>query len=138
MLADLGAVLVVDRDGEVRAFPSADAAVTWMEAVDVLAGEYVAFGLGGQVLDLRAVGENVLIADIGRRDLAGLRRRVRAFGALIGMDCDPSDMVAVANTLLRGEWEARWPKWPRWLSVRLHGHAPVAVSMPGAVDGHPQ
>lgn len=134
MAAHLGVVLVADRNGEVVAFPSVSEAVAQLEAVDVVAGEYVAFGLGGQVLDLRAVGEEIVIADTGRCDVEGLRRRVQAYGDRVGLDCDLRDTVAVANELLRREWEARLPKWPRWLAVRLHGAAPVTVSLPGAHD----
>lgn len=127
MAAYVGAVLVVDRGGEVMVFPTVDDLVTQLEAVDVRDAEYVAFDLDGRVLGLRAVGDDVQVAVTDRRDLDSVRRSVRVYGDRVGLECDPTDLVAVANELLRREWEARLPRWPRWLAVRLHGRAPKTV-----------
>jgi hypothetical protein len=40
---------------------------------------------------------------------------------------DPADLVAVANELLRGQWNSRWPKRPKWLSRRIHGAHPPQI-----------
>ena len=126
---------MADRDGELTAYPSVDAVVVHLEAVDVVAGEYVAFDLSGQVLELRALGEDIEIVGTGRNDLDGLRRHLLAHGDRLGLDYDPGDPVAAANALLRHDWEARWPRWPRWLAVRLHGAAPPQVPAVGTPDG---
>jgi hypothetical protein len=40
---------------------------------------------------------------------------------------DPVDFVAVANEVLRREWNSRWPKRPKWLSRRIHGEHPPQI-----------
>jgi hypothetical protein len=138
MAVGADAVFVVDRDGEVMVFVTVGDAVAQLEAVDVEAGEYAVFGSGGQVLDVRALGDHVEIVDTGRCDLEGIRRRVRVHCERVGCASDPDDLVAVANELLRREWEARWPRWPRWprwLAVRLRGAVPPQARGSGVPDG---
>lgn len=129
-MVDLGAVLVVDSGGEMMPFASSREAELELEAVDVLAGEYADFGLDGEVVELRAHGDDVSLVGTGRWDREGLRRRVRAYSDRIGLSCDRDDAVAVANELLRRDWEVRLPNWPHWLDALLHGPGPTIVSAP--------
>ena len=130
----VGAVLIFTQDGgDVMAFASAAAAVGWLEAIDVAAGEYVAFALDGQVVDLRSVGDDVVLVGGGRWELDGLRARLHDYSRRVVLDCDPDDPVAVTNELLRRDWEARRPKWPRWLAARMRGPAPATVFPPESI-----
>lgn len=118
---------IVDRDGEVMPLPSVRDAELQLEAIDVLDGEYAAFGVDGRVLALRAVGDDVILTGTEGWDLAGLRTRIRDYHGRTNLESDQDDVVAVVNELFRRQWEARLPKWPRWLDRRLHGHGPAQV-----------
>jgi hypothetical protein len=56
-----------------------------------------------------------------KRDVAGLRQRLLDTRPQVGLTRPPENLLAVANELLRLDWEHRWPKRPRWLARRLHG-----------------
>jgi hypothetical protein len=59
------------------------------------------------------------------RDAAGeLDERLERAVAMLGLSAPPADRIAIANALQR-EWDARWPKRPRWLDRRLNGTGPA-------------
>jgi hypothetical protein len=124
------AVFVFDQDGDVMAFPSVEDAAGEMEAVDVDAGEYAAlYALDGRIVTATIDAERVMVILTveEQRDEAGLRQRLLDARERVGLTSPPDDLAAIANELLRLEWEHRWPKWPRWLARRLHGQGPHAV-----------
>ncbi len=62
------------------------------------------------------------------RNVEDLRDRLRTWAARSDLAADPdTDLVGVANELLRGQWESEWPRRPRWLARRLRGDAPPQV-----------
>ena len=123
------AVLVFNRDGDVMAFPHLDVAAGWMEAVDVLEGEYeAAYTIDGRELTIVAERDSPVslrVTDV--RDVADLRTRLARSGMHMGLSFDLSNLSAVANYLMRREWERRWPRRPRWLSRLVHGDGPPRV-----------
>ena len=71
---------------------------------------------------------NAVLGASGHRDpeaLVELLERERVSNC--GFTSDPAQPESVANELLVGDWEARWPKWPAWLDRRLHGDGPERV-----------
>ena len=123
------AVLVFCRDGDLLVFGTLQDAAGWMESVDVLDGEYEAlFTLDGTVVRAGGTLEGPVILTVSElTDVAGLQGRLRQIKPRMGFRSDPDDPRAVANELLRREWEARWPRRPRWLARRLRGDAPPTV-----------
>jgi hypothetical protein len=62
------------------------------------------------------------------RNEGDLRRRLKEWADTGRLSSDPhGDLVTVANELLQGEWDARWPKRPGWLARRLHGDGPQQI-----------
>jgi hypothetical protein len=120
-------VFVFALDG-VEAFPSVDDAAASMEGIDVANGEYEAvFTLDGRPVTATASKNDVVLTITDRRDEADLDRRLRDWAPRIGLTSPPEDRRAVANELMRRDWELRWPKRPRWLARRLHGSEPPRV-----------
>jgi hypothetical protein len=129
MAVDDQGVFVFAEDG-VEFFPTVAEAAAYVEAVDVESGVYEAFiSLDGERLLPRPVDEtSVGLERSGDRDKARLIELLeRERAARRTFTSDPTDPVQVANDLLVGDWEARWPKWPRWLDRRLHGEGPTRV-----------
>jgi hypothetical protein len=126
--ADMSApVLVFALDG-VDAFPSVDDAAASMEGIDVDNGEYPAlFTLDGRIVTATASRNDVVLTITDRRDEPDLDRRLREWAPRIGLTSPPDDRRAIANELMRLDWELRWPKRPRWLARRLHGAAPPQI-----------
>lgn len=125
---DQGAFVFAE-DG-VDFFPTVAEAAAYVEAVDLDNGVYEAFiRLDGGSLMPRPVDEtNVHLECSGDRDKAKLIELLECERATRHtFTSDPTDPVQVANELLAGEWEARWPKWPSWLDRRLHGAGPTRV-----------
>jgi hypothetical protein len=124
-------VLVITADGDVMAFRDAAMAASYMEAVDVRAGEYEAFfTVGGDVLQPGVRPDDEVWVELiatGTNDMVRLKRRLRELQQLNGFVSDPDDPMAVANELLAIEWSLRWPKRPGWLDRRLHGEGPDKV-----------
>ena len=60
----------------------------------------------------------------GHRDPEGLVELLERERSTGRFTSDPAQPESVANELLLGDWEARWPKWPVWLDRRLHGDGP--------------
>lgn len=123
------ALLLFDRDGWVFAFSHIEEAADSMESIDVLDGEYEgAFTLDGFVVEITGVREGpVSLRVTGERDEVRLHELLPSSQAQTGFTSDVDDPVAVANELMRQEWEHRWPRRPNWLRRRLHGdHPPQA------------
>jgi hypothetical protein len=123
------AVFVFDRDGEVMAFPHLETAAGWMESMDVLEGEYeVAFTIDGREVTIAAERESsVFLRVTDARNLDDLRKRLSRSGDHLGLSFDLSDLTAVANDLMRSEWDQRWPRRPRWASRLTRGKGPPQV-----------
>ena len=118
------AAFLLDVTGDVMAFASAADAAGYMEAVDVVDGEYRRAWLhDGTVLRmLTPAGDDgpVVLERTGDMDLAGLRAAVAVHAHATGRS-DVSDPLAYAAELIRWEWEHRWPRRPRWLARWLPG-----------------
>ena len=122
-------VFVFDTDGRAMVFPNPQAAGGWMEAMDVLDGAYqAAFTLDGREVAISARREapvTLRVTDV--QNLAELRRLLSDSSERMGLALDMSDLQAAANTLLRQEWEQRWPRRPRWAFRLVNGAAPPRV-----------
>ena len=122
------AVFMFSEDPLPDVFTSLAAAAGDMEAVDVEEGVYHAlFTLDGRVVRFGTADGRVLLEVTDERDPDDLRRRLREWCERGHLESDPDDLEAVANELLRREWEARWPKRPWWLSNLIHGVRPPQV-----------
>ncbi|MEP6295717.1 MAG: hypothetical protein ABJ382_00190, partial [Ilumatobacter sp.] len=98
--------------------------------IDVQNGGYEAvFDESGRRYSFHVVDEATHVQPTDELDVDGLRDRLRstapAMHSLEGFDLD--DPMAVAAAISRFEWEHRWPRWPKWLSRRLHGDGPAIV-----------
>jgi hypothetical protein len=108
-----------------------------MEAIDVSAGEYPdAYALSGERVRVSVDGEpetgEVVYVRTGEMALDELESRVRAYveGARLPIDDTGDLLIDVANGLISADWDARWPKRPKWLARRLHGDAPPRFARP--------
>jgi hypothetical protein len=120
-------VFVFALDG-VDAFPSVADAAASMEGIDVANGEYEAlFTLDGHIVTAAAARNDVVLTITDQRDEPDLQRRLRDWASRIGLTSAPDDRRAIANELMRRDWELRWPRRPRWLARRLHGSAPPQI-----------
>jgi hypothetical protein len=112
-------------DGEAIVFSSSKAAAGWIEAIDVRDGEYEAlFAIDGRKVSIGTTGDTVHVTLTQERDDVAFQRYLALVVGRENLSASPSDPVAVANELLRREWEQRWPQRPRWLARRLHGRQP--------------
>jgi hypothetical protein len=128
MISGGGAVFVFTQDGDLTVFASVDEAAEWLEATDVADGEYDAlFTMDGSVVDARSQDQQVILSVTEMRDERALQQRLRDYQRRVGLHTSPEDPRAVANELLRLEWERRWPRRPAWLSRRLHGDGPPQI-----------
>ena len=123
------AVLIFDRDGEVWAFPRIEDAADSMDARAVLDGEFeAAFTLDGQVVAITGIRDGPVSLNVtDENDQAALREFLRGSQTRMGFTSDPQDPVAVANELIRLDWERRGPHLPKWLRRRLYGGQPPPV-----------
>ena len=122
------AVFVFGEDPLPGVYTSLAMAAAAMEAIDVKNGEYhVLYTLDGRVVRTSTRGQRVLLEVTDARDEDDLRSRLRDWSERGHLTSDPDDLVAVANEMLRGEWDARWPKRPKWLSRRIHGDSPAQI-----------
>lgn len=128
----LDPVFVITRDSEPHLFKSPSEAAGWVEAVDVLEGEYDDFiRVNGE--RLRAVpfasptASHVVLEPTGVFDLEYLQRRLHALASRNGYDGSPEDPRAIANQVFAHEWGKAWPRWWPWLHRRLHGERPPVV-----------
>jgi hypothetical protein len=123
------AVLVFGGDGELIPLPTLAEAAGFIEAIDVLNGEYDAvFTLDGRLVHLSAEedGGPVMLAVTGQADLPGLQRRLQHAQPRERFTSDPADPRAVANELLTRAWQQCRPQRPRWLDRLLHGDPPTS------------
>ena len=119
------AVLSFDDTGDVWVFASLQDAASWMEAVDVEAGEYDAgvFTHDGHIVEVTTLGDRTVLDVRPERD----EPRVWALLAEGRPGLSPTtseDVLRFVNEQLRWEWERRWPTRPRWLHRRMHGVTP--------------
>jgi hypothetical protein len=128
----LDPVFVITRDGEYHLLKSPEEAAGWVEAVDVLDGEYEAFvRVTGE--RLRVIAEatpataRVVLEPTGVIDLAYLQGRLHEFASARGYDGPPEDPRAIANQVFAHQWRNAWPRWWPWLHRRLHGDTPPTV-----------
>lgn len=126
MAEHLRAVLVFALDGEPFVFRTLAEAAGWMEAIDVRDGEYPAlFTDEGQVVEATATPDfEVDLTLTSRYDSDGFHALLRERTAVLGLQLDTDDVIAIGDALLRDEWEHRWPQHPRWLARWLHGDSP--------------
>jgi hypothetical protein len=100
-----------------------------MESMDVLEGEYeAAFTLDGHEVAIAAEREAPVSLRVTElRNLEDLRKRLSRSGDQMGLSFDLSDLTAVANELMRWEWQQRWPRRPRWAARLIRGKGPPQV-----------
>jgi hypothetical protein len=123
------AVLIFDRDGEAWAFPRIEDAADSMDSRAVLDGEYeAAFTLDGHVVAIIGIRNGpVSLKVTDESDETALRDFLSGSQTRMGFTSDANDPVAVANELIRLEWERRWPHLPKWLRRSLYGDQPPQV-----------
>jgi hypothetical protein len=113
---------------DVEVFPSVGDAAATLEGVDVDGGEFEAlFTLDGRIVRAASSGERAVLTVTPQRDAADFHARLRSYAESAGLVAPSDDPRAVANEILRRQWEQRWPKHPRWLDARLHGAGPIQV-----------
>ena len=121
----MAAVFVFARDGDLNVFASLQHAAGWMEAVDVEEDEYqAAFLHDGTVVAAGTSDGMVSLTPTASRDLPSLETLLARYQQRVPTAPRASAPFNFANQWLRQEWEAQWPKRPRWLARRLHGDAP--------------
>lgn len=113
-------------DGGLSVEPDVASAAAYKEPVDVANGENdEVFDDTGRRYRFEVVDEATQLEPRDEVDLDALRQRLRdlmdegAYRSLEGFD--PDDPLGAAAAIARWEWEHRWPRWPSWLSRRLHG-----------------
>lgn len=123
------AVLIFDRDGEAWAFPRLDDAAESMDSTAVLDGEYeAAFTLDGQVVAINGIRNGPVLLEVTQEsDELALQEFLRKSQTRMAFTSDPEDPAAVANELIRMEWERRSPHLPKWMRRRLYGDQPPQV-----------
>ena len=123
--------LAFDRDDWAYVIPSATEADGHLEAVDVERGEYQVYLLDGRVAEAAVINGRVTLRESDRRDLAGLNERLQSLVRRYGLASAPDDPVAVANELLRRDWETEPARsWLRRRGRRSDG--PDMVQPPAA------
>ncbi len=119
------AVFVFDKDGDLSVFPSLTAAEDYIEAPDVLAGEYPAVFLhDGTVLRPVVRGQRPVLEVTADHDPHALADWLGRYRRLVPSAPAANDPLDFANEWFRQEWEARWPRRPGWLSRWVHGTGP--------------
>ena len=123
------AVLIFDRDGEAWAFPHLEDAADSMDSMAVLDGEYeAAFTLDGHVVAINAIRNGPVSLEVtDESDETALRDFLHGSQTRMGFTSDADDPAAVANELIRLEWERRSPNLPKWMRRRLFGDRPPEV-----------
>ena len=125
-MADDSPVIFFDDDLPM-AFRTLGDAAGYLEVIDVENGEYAdasAFTPDGRIIDVRAVGDDVVMTITDRRDVVGLPDLLRTAAEDGLIRSSPEEPGEVVTELLCMQWAARWPKWPRWLDRRFNGEPP--------------
>ena len=126
-------VFVFDRDGWLYIQRRADAE-GYFEAVDVEAGEYgPAWDAAGEGLSIGVDGHGrTTFQGQGRLEPDRLETALLHFASEHELELDGTGdtVLDVANAFARWEWNARWPKRPRWLAQRLRGTEPPRYIRP--------
>lgn len=128
----LDPAFVISRDGDFYLFKSLGEAASWVEAVDVLDGEYDDFfRVNGE--RLRPVpfaspsASHVVLEPMGVFDVEYLTGRLHTLASRNGYEGLPEDPRSIANQVFAHEWRNAWPRWWPWLHRRLHGESPPVV-----------
>lgn len=123
------AVLIFHRDAEAWAFPRIEDAADSMDSRAVLDGDFeAAFTLDGHVVAINGIRNGPVSLKVTEEsDETALRDFLRASQTRMGFTSDANDPVAVANELIRREWEGRGPHLPKWLRRLLYGGQPPQV-----------
>ncbi len=112
-------------DGDLSVEPTIDSAAGYMEPIDVRNGEYEAvFDETGRRYAVDVVGEATRLRRTDEVDLDDLLRRLHDSGVASSLHLaaeDLNDPWAIAVSMSRFEWDHRWPKRPKWFSLRLYG-----------------
>lgn len=124
--------LAFDRDDWAYVIPSATEGDGHLEAVDVERGEYQVYLLDGRVAEAAVINGRVTLRESEQRDLADFEERLQSLVRRYGLASAPDDPVAVANELLRRDWEAGPARlWLRRRGRRRHD-GPDMVQPPAA------
>ena len=123
----LRAVFAFDRENWCSVFRRMEAAEAGLEVNDVDTDEYVLFGDDGTVLAAAVEGRSVVVRATTRRDLQELRGRLERYCSMAEVEAPNDDPLAIGNAILAADWSRRWPRKPRWLDRRLHGHGPPRI-----------
>jgi hypothetical protein len=128
----LDPVFVISRDGDLHLFKSPSEAASWVEAVDVLDGEYDDFfRVDGErlrpVIGTSPSSSHVVLEPTGVSDIQYLTGRLHALASRNGYEGLPEDPRSIANQVFAHEWRNAWPRWWPWLRRRLHGDNPPSV-----------
>lgn len=107
-------------------FTRLDLAAGYMEFVDVQDGVYTAvFTVDGRVVDI-VIDEDDF--DLRLSDVDGAKELQQLLGAYSAANPSASsDPATFANDAFRWQWQRRWPRWPAWLSRRVHGDEPAKL-----------
>jgi hypothetical protein len=112
-------------DDGLHVFASHCDAERYVEGIDVEHGVWEGFwAVDGRVLEAEVDGSRVKLRLTDSVAGAELDRRLLEAVDALGIEAPADDRIAVANEVLRRDWDARWPQWPRWLDRRLHESGP--------------
>jgi hypothetical protein len=95
--------LIVFEGDEATVFWSADEAVRWLDAADVLAGIHDIFTLDGHVVRATVVDRDVMLT-VGEQHAEQLVARISRTCDALGLETAPDDVVGVARELHRRDW----------------------------------
>jgi len=124
----LDPTFLITRDGDVELFKTPQEAAEWVEAVDVVDGEYTdCFRMSGERLEFNIVKDEVQLRPTGAYDAAFLSQRLRELAARNDYTGDAPDPLTVVNEVFANQWKRRWPRWPKSLDRRLHGDGPARI-----------
>ncbi len=112
-------IMVFDRDDELSAFPSLRAAETWLEAINVEDGEYVAYTADGHVVDL--------LAPAARRARSSLREPTTRTGRILSAE----SLATGTGTPTGRLWGRRRPRACCWSAACVQ-HVAGCAGSPGS------
>src|SRR3954464_11402991 len=94
----LDPTFLITRDGDVELFKTPQEAAEWVEAVDVVDGEYTdCFRMSGERLELKNVNHEGQPRPTGAYDAAFLSQRLRELAARNDYTGDAPDATTVVN-----------------------------------------
>ena len=122
-------VIVLDTSGYLQGFSSLEYANSAMELMEDWVTDDSSnaeiFMLDGRRIEVELSNmRDPKFVVVGRPDREYAIRRILTARNLTTIKANPNDLGSLLVELRVHEWESRWPKWPRWLSRRLHGPKP--------------